>query len=379
MCCHRVPQVVVLGVRMSNLFEKTSFGSIELANRIVMAPLTRMRSSQPGNVPNALMATYYAQRASGGLIISEASQISQQGQGYPGTPGCYSPEQAEGWKLITNAVHQAGGKIVLQLWHVGRISHCSHQPGGALPVAPSAIKPEGGTFSADWQPVAFEAPRALETPEISGLIEDFRKAAINAKDAGFDGVEVHGANGYLLDQFLQDGSNQRTDQYGGSIENRARLLLEVVDAASSVWGSDRVGVRLSPYGTFNDMRDSDPVALFTYVLGQLSQRKIAYAHLIEPRSSGAGGGDAVVENMPDTAELFRSAFQGALLSAGGYNAETAKKVVAEGLADAVAFGRFFISNPDLPRKLREGIPFAPYDRTTFYGGGEKGYTDYPGA
>ena len=364
---------------MPNLFEKTSFGSIELANRIVMAPLTRMRSSQPGNVPNALMATYYAQRASAGLIISEASQISQQGQGYPGTPGCYSPEQAEGWKLITNAVHQAGGKIVLQLWHVGRISHCSHQPGGALPVAPSAIKPEGGTFSADWQPVAFEAPRALETSEISGLVEDFRRAAINAKDAGFDGVEVHGANGYLVDQFLQDGSNQRTDQYGGSIENRARLLLEVVDAASSVWGSDRVGVRLSPYGTFNDMRDSDPVALFTYVLGQLSQRKIAYAHLIEPRSSGAGGGDAVVENMPDTAELFRSAFQGALLSAGGYNAETAKKVVAEGLADAVAFGRFFISNPDLPRKLREGIPFAPYDRTTFYGGGEKGYTDYPGA
>ena len=364
---------------MPNLFEKTSFGSIELANRIVMAPLTRMRSSQPGNVPNALMATYYAQRASAGLIISEASQISQQGQGYPGTPGCYSPEQAEGWKLITNAVHQAGGKIVLQLWHVGRISHRSHQPGGALPVAPSAIKPEGGTFSADWQPVAFEAPRALETSEISGLVEDFRRAAINAKDAGFDGVEVHGANGYLVDQFLQDGSNQRTDQYGGSIENRARLLLEVVDAASSVWGSDRVGVRLSPYGTFNDMRDSDPVALFTYVLGQLSQRKIAYAHLIEPRSSGAGGGDAVVENMPDTAELFRSAFQGALLSAGGYNAETAKKVVAEGLADAVAFGRFFISNPDLPRKLREGIPFAPYDRTTFYGGGEKGYTDYPGA
>ena len=364
---------------MSHLFEKVTFGSIVLANRIVMAPLTRMRSSQPGNIPNTLMATYYAQRASAGLIISEASQVSQQGQGYPGTPGCYSPEQAEGWKLITNAVHQAGGKIVLQLWHVGRISHTSHQPGGALPVAPSAIKPEGGTFSAQWQPVAFETPRALETSEIPGLIEDFRKAAINAKDAGFDGVEVHGANGYLLDQFLQDGSNQRTDQYGGSIENRARLLLQVIDAVSSVWGSDRVGVRLSPYGTFNDMRDSDPVALFTYVLGQLSQRKIAYAHVIEPRSSGAGGGDSVVENVPDTAELFRSAFKGALLTAGGYNADNAKEVIAAGLADGVAFGRFFISNPDLPRKIQDGIPFTKYDRSTFYGGAEKGYTDYPQA
>jgi N-ethylmaleimide reductase len=363
---------------MPNLFDKISFGSIQLANRIVMAPLTRMRSSQPGNVPNALMATYYAQRASAGLIVSEATQISQQGQGYPATPGIHTPEQVEGWKMITDAVHQAGGKIVLQLWHVGRISHRSHQPGGALPVAPSALKPEGGTFSADWQPVAFETPRALESSEIPGVIKEYRDAALNAKDCGFDGVEVHGANGYLLDQFLQDGSNQRTDQYGGSIENRARLLLEVVDAVSSVWGSDRVGVRLSPYGTFNDMRDSDPVALFTYVLGQLSQRAIAYAHLIEPRSSGAGGGDGVVENVPDTAKLFRSAFQGALLSAGGYDADTAKKVVDEGLADAVAFGRFFISNPDLPRKLREGISFTPYDRGTFYGGGEKGYTDYPG-
>lgn len=368
---------IISGASMANLFEKTNFGSIELNNRLVMAPLTRMRSSQPGNVPNALMATYYAQRASAGLIISEASQVSQQGQGYPGTPGIHSPEQTEGWKLVTNAVHQVGGKIVLQLWHVGRISHRSHQPGGELPVAPSAIKPEGGTFSSDWQPVAFETPRALELSEIHGVIEDFRRGAINAKDAGFDGVEVHGANGYLLDQFLQDGPNQRTDQYGGSIENRARLLLEVVDSAIGVWGGDRVGVRLSPYGTFNDMRDSDPVKLFTYVLEQLSQREIAYLHLIEPRSSGAGGGDDVVENAPDTAEVFRSAFQGALLSAGGYTADTAKEVVAKGLADAVAFGRFFISNPDLPRKIREEIPLTPYDRTTFYGGGEKGYTDYP--
>jgi N-ethylmaleimide reductase len=364
---------------MPNLFEKTTFGSIELANRVVMAPLTRMRSSQPGNVPNALMAKYYAQRATAGLIISEATQISQQGQGYPGTPGIHSPEQTEGWKLITNAVHNAGGKIVLQLWHVGRISHRSHQPGEALPVAPSAIKPEGGIYSADWKPVAFETPRALETAEISGIVEDFRRGAVNARDAGFDGVEVHGANGYLLDQFLQDGSNQRTDQYGGSIENRARFLLEVVDAVITVWGRGRVGVRLSPYGSFNDMRDSDPVKLFTYVLEQLSQRGIAYAHVIEPRSSGAGGGDAVVQDVPDTAELFRSTFKGAFLSAGGYNAESAQQVVAAGLADGVAFGRFFISNPDLVRKIKEGVSFTAYDRGTFYGGTEKGYTDYPGA
>lgn len=364
---------------MPNLFEKTRFGSIELANRIVMAPLTRMRSSQPGNVPNALMARYYSQRASAGLIISEATQISQQGQGYPGTPGIHTPEQTEGWKLVTNAVHNAGGKIVLQLWHVGRISHRSHQPGQGLPVAPSAIKPSGGIYSADWKPVSFETPRALETSEIPGIIEDFRRGAMNAKHAGFDGVEVHGANGYLLDQFLQDGSNQRTDQYGGSIENRARLLLEVIDAAVSVWGEDRVGVRLSPYGTFNDMSDTDPVKLFTYVFGKLSERGIAYVHVIQPRSSGAGGGDSVVQNVPDTAELFRSAFKGAFLSAGGFNAESAKEVVEAGLADAVVFGRFFISNPDLPRKIKEGVAFTPYDRSTFYGGSEKGYTDYPGA
>ena len=364
---------------MPHLFEKISFGSIQLSNRLVMAPLTRMRSSQPGNIPNALMATYYAQRATAGLIVSEATQVSQQGQGYPGTPGIHSSEQTEGWKLVTSAVHNAGGKIVAQLWHVGRISHRSHQPGNALPVAPSAIKPEGGTFSADWQQVAFETPRALETSEIAGIVEDYRKAAQNAKDAGFDGVEVHGANGYLLDQFLQDGSNQRVDQYGGSIENRARFLLEVVDAVSSVWGIDKIGVRLSPYGTFNDMKDSDPVALFTYVLAQLSQRSIAYVHLIEPRSSGAGGGDGVVENVPDTAVLFRKAFKGMLLSAGGYNPDNAKEVVEAGLADAVAFGRFYISNPDLPRKIKEGIPLTKYDRSTFYGGGEKGYTDYPSA
>lgn len=362
---------------MSTLFDPITVGDITLTNRIIMAPLTRMRSKQPGNVPHALNATYYGQRASAGLIISEATQVSQQGQGYPGTPGIYSEEQVEGWSLVTDVVHEAAGKIFLQLWHVGRISHRSHQPNGELPVAPSAIKPSGGTFSADWKPVQFETPRALETSEITGIVEDFKRGAENAERAGFDGVEVHGANGYLLDQFLQDESNQRTDQYGGSIENRARLLLEVVDQAIQVWGPGRVGVRLSPYGTFNDMKDSDPVALFTYVLHQLSARGIAYVHLIEPRSSAAGSQDGNIADAPDTAKIFRQAFQGVLISAGGYNREEAMAAVADRRVDAVAFGRLFIANPDLPARLQQNVELNAYDRNTFYGGAEKGYTDYP--
>jgi N-ethylmaleimide reductase len=363
---------------MTSLFDPLVLGGeLTLPNRVVMAPLTRMRSKQPGNIPVELNAEYYAQRASAGLIISEATQICQQGQGYPATPGIHSPEQVEGWKLVTETVHEAGGRIFLQLWHVGRISHPSHQPGGALPVAPSAIKPSGGTFSADWKPVAFETPRALETTEVRELVQQYRLAAENAKSAGFDGVEVHGANGYLLDQFLQDGSNKRTDEYGGSIENRARFLLEVIDEAVAVWGKGRVGVRLSPYGTFNDMSDSDPVALFTYVLKQLDARGIGYVHIIEPRSSNAGGADGTVEGAPRTAELFRKAFSGVLISAGGYNREDAIATVASGLADAIAFGRLFISNPDLPERLKNNVPLNPYDRNTFYGGAERGYTDYP--
>ncbi len=363
---------------MTTLFNTLTLGDLTLSNRIIMAPLTRMRSKQPGNIPYALNAEYYAQRASAGLIISEATQISQQGQGYPGTPGIHSPEQVEGWKLVTNAVHKAGGKMFLQLWHVGRISHTSHQPDGGLPVAPSAIAAKNsGTYSASWKPVSIETPRALELSEIPGIIADFKRGAENAKAAGFDGVEVHGANGYLLDQFLQDGSNQRTDAYGGSIENRARLLLEVVDAAISVFGKGRVGVRLSPYGTFNDMHDSDPVKLFTYVLEQLSARGIAYAHLIEPRASGAGGGDALNENAPSTSALFRNAFRGVFLSAGGYTPELAKEAVANNSVDAVVFGRHFISNPDLVERIRQGVALNRYDRATFYGGAEKGYTDYP--
>ena len=362
---------------MPTLFDSLVLGDITLKNRVIMAPLTRMRSKQPGNIPYALNAEYYAQRASAGLIISEATQITQQGQGYPATPGIHSPEQVAGWKLVTDAVHKEGGKIFLQLWHVGRISHTSHQPNGALPVAPSAIKPSGMVFTADWKQLPFETPRALELNEIPGIVADYSKAAENAKAAGFDGVEVHSANGYLLDQFLEDGSNKRTDQYGGSIENRTRLLLEVVDAVISVWGKGRVGVRLSPYGTFSDMGDSDPVKLFTYVLGQLNQRGIAYAHVIEPRSTGAGGSDEVSSDLPNTSQLFRNAFKGIFISAGGYTADDAKQAVESGKVDAVAFGRIYIANPDLVERLKTNAPLNPYNRATFYGGGEKGYTDYP--
>jgi len=364
---------------MTTLFDSLTVGEVTLKNRVIMAPLTRMRSKQPGNIPHALNAEYYAQRAGAGLIISEATQISQQGQGYPATPGIHSPEQVEGWKLVTKAVHDKGGKIFLQLWHVGRISHSSHQPNGGLPVAPSAIAPTGMVFTADWQQLPFETPRALETAELAGIVSDYKKAAENAKAAGFDGVEVHGANGYLLDQFLQDGSNQRTDNYGGSTQNRARLLLEVTDAVISVWGKGRVGVRLSPYGTFNDMQDSDTVALFGYVLEQLSKRGIAYAHLIEPRATNAGGGgqDAAEGETPNASQLFRDKFKGVFFSAGGYDRDSAMKEVASGAADAVVFGRLYIANPDLAERLQADIPLNPYDRSTFYGGTEKGYTDYP--
>jgi N-ethylmaleimide reductase len=363
-------------IPMTTLFDPLTVGDVTLNNRVIMAPLTRMRAGA-GGVPHALNATYYAQRASAGLIISEATQISQQGQGYPATPAIYTDAHVAGWKFVTDAVHQAGGKIFLQLWHVGRVSHTSHQPDGGFPVAPSAIQPKNsGTYSADWKPVGLEMPRALETSEIADIIADFTHAAAQAKAAGFDGVEVHGANGYLLDQFLHDGSNHRTDAYGGSIENRARLLLEVVDAAIAVWGRGRVGVRLSPYGTFNDMHDSDPMALFSYVLTQLSERGIAYAHLIEPRATSAGGDDKISTDAPSTSALFRSLFHGAFFSAGGYDRETAIDAVESGAADAVVFGRYFISNPDLPMKLKLNLPLTAYDRSTFYGGGEKGYTDY---
>lgn len=365
-------------MQSSKLYSPISFGSISLGHRVVMAPLTRLRSKQPGNIPWDLNVEYYRQRASeGGLIISEASQIAPQGQGYPASPGIHSDEQVEGWRKVIDAVHARGGKFAIQLWHVGRVSHSSLHPEDGLPVAPSAIPPSGKTYTADWQLVPYETPRALETSELPGIVKTYRRAAENAKRAGADGVEIHGANGYLLDQFLQDGTNKRTDEYGGSIENRARLLLEVVDAVSSVWGADRVGVRLSPWGTFGSMGDSDPVALFTYVIGKLSDKGIAYLHLIEPRSSGASQTGVLNPEAEDAAAAFRQAFRGTLLSAGGYTREEAEAAVDTAKVDAVAFGRLFIANPDLPKRLQAKAPLNPYDRKTFYGGDARGYTDYP--
>ncbi len=342
-----------------------------------MAPLTRLRSSQPGDVPNALMAKYYAQRSTqGGLLISEATQISRQGKGYPAAPGIHSAEQLDGWRLVTQAVHAKGGLIFLQLWHTGRSSHTSHHPETGLPVSASAIAISDGSkvLTADFQQVAYETPRALETAELAGIVEDYRRAAVNALAAGFDGVEIHAANGYLLDQFLEDKTNHRTDEYGGSIENRSRLLLEVTDAVVNVWGKGRVGVRLSPFGTFNDMGDSDPEAHFSYVLTKLSKRGIAYAHLVEPRWSSTGQ-DA--DSYPRTSEIFRKSFEGVLISAGGYTAQSAEESLVEGYADAVAFGRLFIANPDLVERFREDAALNTPDRSTFYGGTEEGYTDYP--
>ncbi len=363
---------------MTKLFEPLTIGSLTLPNRIIMAPLTRMRAKQPGNIPQELNAEYYAQRASAGLIISEATQVSQQGQGYPSTPGIHSPEQVEGWKIVTDAVHQAGGRIFLQLWHVGRISHSSHQPHDSLPVAPSAIAAENsGTYTADWQETPILVPRALETNEIPGIVADYKAGAENAKAAGFDGVEVHGANGYLLDQFLQDGSNTRTDHYGGSVENRSRLLLEVVDAVIDVWGNDRVGVRLSPFNVFNGMKDSDPVKLFTYVLRELDVRGIAFIDLIEPRAALSSTQDHNVEDTPQAASLFRDVIHHTvLISAGGHTPDSAHEYIDDNLADAIAFGRHYISNPDLSERIRQANPLTPYDRATFYGGDQKGYTDY---
>jgi N-ethylmaleimide reductase len=362
---------------MPTLFDTLKVGDLTLPNRFIMAPLTRMRAKTPGNIPHDLNAQYYAQRASAGLIISEATQISQQGQGYPATPGIHSAQQVAGWQTVTKAVHDKGGRIFMQLFHVGRISHSSLQPQGGVPVAPSAIAPTGKTFTATWQQVPYEAPHALEISEIEAIVQDFKNAAQNAKDAGFDGVEIHGANGYLIDQFLQDGPNKRDDIYGGSIENRTRFLLEVVDAAITVWGKNRVGVRLSPYGTFNDMSDSNPVALFTYVLQQLDNRGVAYVHMIEPRATSAGGNDAVANDAPSTSQLFKGAFKGVFISAGGYDAHNAAQSVETGTVDAIAFGRAFIANPDLPERIKTGAPLNKYDRATFYGGDAKGYTDYP--
>lgn len=354
----------------SLLFTPTRLGDIALANRIAMAPLTRNRAHADG-VPSALAATYYAQRASAGLIIAEATQISPLGKGYLDTPGIHSPAQVQAWKAITDAVHARGGRIVLQLWHVGRISHTSLLPEGEVPVAPSAIRADAKTFTAQ----GFEdvsAPRALALDEIPALIEDYRQAARNAIAAGFDGVEVHAANGYLIDQFLRDGSNQRDDGYGGSIENRTRLLFEVVSAVAAEIGAARTGVRLSPTTPAGDAHDSDPQPLFERAVERLDGIDgLAFVHVIE----GATGGDR--DNLAFDYSALRARFSGPWMVNNGYDKARAIAAIASGQADVVAFGRAFIANPDLVERLRDDTPLAEFDPDTLYGGGEHGYTDYP--
>jgi N-ethylmaleimide reductase len=354
----------------ADLFSPFRLGPLTLPNRIVMAPMTRNRAG-PGNVPGALAATYYAQRASAGLIVSEATQVSPQGVGYPGTPGIHSAEQVAGWTRVTDAVHGAGGRIFLQLWHVGRISHPSLQPGGGLPVAPSAIAPAGQAMTREGLK-PFVTPRALETAEIPGIVEDYRLGARHAREAGFDGVELHGANGYLVDQFLRDRTNHRTDRYGGSAQNRARFLIEVTEALVGEWGAERVGVRLSTTAPFNDMGDSDPAATFTAAVGELNRFGLAYLHVVEP----VAGDPVPAGEMPDI-RFFRKLWRGTLMGNKGYDLARAQAVLHDGAVDLVSFAALFLANPDLPERLRRGGPFNPPDRKTFYGGDAGGYTDYP--
>jgi N-ethylmaleimide reductase len=363
-----------------SLFSPVKIGPYQLQHRLVMAPLTRMRAEKPALSPRPLNAEYYAQRATpGGLIIAEASPVVATGFGNPGVPGIYTDAQIAGWRKVVDAVHAKGGIIFLQLWHVGRVSHSSFQPGGALPVAPSAvaISTEFKAMTADGKVVDYETPRALETSEIPAMIDAYRQGAKNALKAGFDGVEIHGANGYLIEQFLQSRSNLRTDQYGGTIENRVRFLMEVTQAAIDVWGADRVGVRLSPYGIANGSGEADPMPLYGHAIKSLDKLGLAYLHFIEPRSSGAGRAEVNHQNVPSAMVLYRPMWSGKLITAGGFTGEAADAAIAAGHADAIAFGRIFISNPDLPRRLQHGYPLTPYNRATFYGGEEKGYTDYP--
>jgi N-ethylmaleimide reductase len=360
---------------MSKLHSNVKVGPYEFSHRVVLAPLTRMRAEE-GDRPGPLMAEYYAQRASeGGFLIGEATIAAPNGNGYLGAPGLYDDAQIAGWKLVTDAVHAKGGRIFLQLYHAGRQSNSQLQPDGAQPVAPSAV-PHGGVAytEAGWVPTT--PSRALSIPEIADLVESFRTAAIRGKQAGFDGVELHAANGYLFDQFLQDGSNKRTDIYGGSFENRVRFLIEVTQAVISVWGSERVAVRLGPSGTWGDMSDSNPEGLFAYVAQALAKLNLAYLHLIEPRVLGNVDDDSKDQN-PVAAQLIRKHYKGTIIAAGGFKGLTAEAILQAGDADLVAFGRDFIGNPDLPERLRHQLPLNAYDRPTFFGGTDVGYTDYP--
>ena len=352
-----------------DLFSQYELGSIKLSNRMVMAPMTRCRAVL-GNVPNPLAITYYVQRSQAGLIITEGSQVSPQGVGYVRTPGIYSPEQVDGWRKVTDAVHQAGGKIFLQLWHVGRVSHPDFL-NGELPVAPSALPVEGEVHT----PLGkkkIETPRALELDEIPSIINQFRRGAENAKVAGFDGVEIHGANGYLLDQFLRDGSNRRTDQYGGSLQNRARLPLEVTEAVIDVWGADRVGYRISPHFQRYSMSDSNPRETFSYFAKELSNLKLGYLHMIE-----RVGVPMLVAPEARFASVIREIFKGTFMLNGGYNAEKGNEAIRKGEADLISYGSLFLANPDLPERFKRDAPLNTPDIETFYVGEERGYIDYP--
>mgnify|MGYP002621003745 FL=1 len=368
---------------MATLFDPILAGDLSLPNRIAMAPLTRNRS--PGAVPTPLVAEYYTQRATAGLLITEATAISHQGQGYADVPGLYAPGQIAGWRRVTDAVHAAGGRIVTQLWHVGRISHETLQPGGGKPVAPSAIRARSKTFliNADGSGSFAETsePRALELSEIPGILDDYRRAARAAvEEAGFDGVEIHAANGYLIDQFLRSGSNRRTDAYGGSIENRARFLFEVVDAVIEGAGAGRVGIRLSPVTPANDAFDPEPQPLFEHVARGLGLRGLAYIHTIEGATGGARDyrqGERDFDYAAYKAAYRDAGGKGAWMVNNGYDAGLARQAVESGAADLVAFGKLYIANPDLVTRLRDGTALNAPDKTTFYGGGARGYTDYP--
>jgi N-ethylmaleimide reductase len=355
----------------NTLFNPVAVGALELGNRIAMAPLTRNRAG-PGLAPTTLNAQYYAQRASAGLIISEATQISAQAQGYADTPGCYTDAQVAGWRKVTDAVHAEGGTIVVQLWHTGRISHTSFQKDGQAPVGPSATRANAKTFIAGQGFVDCSTPRALELSEIPGIVSDFQYASVRAIEAGFDGVELHGAHGYLLDAFLRNGTNHRTDAYGGAIQNRARLLLEVTAACIEAIGADRLGVRLSPVSTAGDSHDSDPQALFNYVVERLSPLQLAYVHIVEGETGGAR------DSLPFDYDALRDRYDGTWMVNNGYDRQMALKAIAGGRADLVSFGRLFIANPDLAERLKLDTTLnPPMAQTTFYGGGAHGYTDYP--
>ena len=349
---------------MSSLLSPFELAGLSLPNRMALAPMTRSRAVA-GNVPNPLAVAYYVQRASAGLLITEATQVCPEGQGYISTPGIYSPEQEAGWRTVVDAVHAAGGRIYAQLWHVGRVSHTAFQPGGASPVAPSATAAVNGQTYTPEGPQPFSAPRALQTSEIAGVVAQFAHGARVAKAAGFDGVEIHGANGYLIDQFLRDGTNHRTDAYGGSIANRIRFLLEIVEAVSAVFPATRIGVRISPSGSYNDMADSNPEALFTAVAEALDGR-IGYLHVVDP-----------VAAPTRFAAPIRAKFHGPIMLNGGFSHETANAAIDAGLADIVSFGVPFLANPDLPRRFAESAPLNAPDFSTFYGGDARGYTDYP--